>query len=535
MNNYTNLAFEGVTLTETLPSVLKCLLEAPQVGSRNGYCQELLMPQLHFTNPAHNPYITTYDRKANVVAQMAETVWVLTGRDDIAFLEPYLPRAKDFSDDGTTWRGAYGPRLRRWSSAGEPGVDQLEEVIQMLAANPEDRRAVMQLFDPARDLAVNTKDVPCNNWLHFLVRNEELHLHVSVRSNDVIWGLSGINYTEWTMLMQLVAFRIGVNPGSLTFSTSSLHLYEHHTARASNIVSATKHREPLSVSSPGVAAGVPRGGYEQRKTWAEQSLRGLENFILTLNQSGASMGQAQGEYYRYVQKTSVPFFHEWAAYLLVHRFPELFDLLENSSDTALHAAFLASPGVARRLEEAKESAGMEASSGEGPRNWTEEFMSWAGELHEEKNQAYGDSWRKRGEAFSIIPNLARKVDRLGLPGAGDSELDTVTDLLLYLAKYDEFLMVQQGYMVPSALVGDVHHHQVMARVQGYFGETSENPGDVDSISQDFDKLTKMVESRRGNKAKRHLAQDLAVRVALRAVDEYRRSQLAKQSFNGYDV
>ena len=53
----------------------------------------------------------------------------------------------------------------------------------------------------------------------------------------------------------------------------------------------------------------------------------------------------------------------------------------------------------------------------------------------EKATVYGISWRKRGEALSIVPNVARKVDRLGAPGAGDTELDTRMDLVNYLALY----------------------------------------------------------------------------------------------------
>jgi thymidylate synthase len=53
-------------------------------------------------------------RNNNVFAQLAETAWVLAGRNDLAFLGHYLPRVADFSDDGRTWRGAYGPRIRRW-------------------------------------------------------------------------------------------------------------------------------------------------------------------------------------------------------------------------------------------------------------------------------------------------------------------------------------------------------------------------------------------------------------------------------------
>lgn len=60
-------------------------------------------------------------------------------------------------------------------------------------------------------------------------------------------------------------------------------------------------------------------------------------------------------------------------------------------------------------------------------------------VHEEKSAVYGSSWCKRGELFSIIPNIARKVDRLGSPGAGDSELDTRMDLVAYLSLYTGWL------------------------------------------------------------------------------------------------
>lgn len=56
-------------------------------------------------------------------------------------------------------------------------------------------------------------------------------------------------------------------------------------------------------------------------------------------------------------------------------------------------------------------------------------------VHEEKSRVYGSSWCKRGELFSILPNIGRKVDRLGHAGAGDTELDTRLDLVAYLSLY----------------------------------------------------------------------------------------------------
>src|SRR5260370_32779014 len=131
--------------------------------------------------------LVTPSRHNNIFATIAETMWILAGRNDLAFLSRYLPRAQDFSDDGQTWRAAYGPRLRNWH-----GVDQLRENLTLMRHELSTRRAVMSIFDPAVDF-IDSKDIPCNNWIHWLVRDDRLHINVPVRSNDLICGFSCLN------------------------------------------------------------------------------------------------------------------------------------------------------------------------------------------------------------------------------------------------------------------------------------------------------------------------------------------------------
>jgi hypothetical protein len=66
-------------------------------------------------------------------------------------------------------------------------------------------------------------------------------------------------------------------------------------------------------------------------------------------------------------------------------------------------------------------------------------------LHARKDRAYGDAWKRRGERISILPNIARKVDRLAVHLQTQAELrdepilDTAIDLLVYCGKYLIFL------------------------------------------------------------------------------------------------
>lgn len=171
-------------------------------------------------------------RNNNVFASIAESMWVLAGRNDLSFLSAYLERAVDFSDDGLTWRAGYGPRLRSWN-----GVDQLAEIVKILRKDPLSRRAVASIYDPDRDF-VESRDIPCNNWLHFIMRDGHLDLHVAARSTDVWWGFSGINAFEWTLLLEVMSRWLRYMPGRLVFFSSSLHLYERHFDRASRLLAS---------------------------------------------------------------------------------------------------------------------------------------------------------------------------------------------------------------------------------------------------------------------------------------------------------
>lgn len=209
-----------------------------ETDSRNGRTIELTAQTIVVERPLER-LVYAPGRNNNPFAAIAETMWVLAGRSDLAYLTPYLRRAPEFSDDGgVTWRAGYGPRLRDWH-----GVDQLSAVREMLHNSPSSRRAAISLLDPAEDFQ-DSKDIPCNNWLHFLAREGQLDLNVAARSTDIWWGFSGINAFEWTVALQLMARWLDLEPGILTFFTSSLHLYERHRAQAQVVLSQPVAEEP---------------------------------------------------------------------------------------------------------------------------------------------------------------------------------------------------------------------------------------------------------------------------------------------------
>lgn len=220
----------------------RLLADGDQVDSRNGPTLELPAQMITIDDPTDR-FLRAPGRNNNPFAAIAETFWVIAGRNDLAYLAPYLRRAPDYSDDGgITWRAGYGPRLRNWH-----GVDQLAQVRLLLARTPSSRRAVMSLFDPVVDFQ-DSRDIPCNNWLHFLARDGQLDLHVTARSTDIWFGFSAINAFEWSVLLEMMARWLRLDVGRLTFFTSSLHLYTQYETRARDLL----HRYRPDVPAPTV-------------------------------------------------------------------------------------------------------------------------------------------------------------------------------------------------------------------------------------------------------------------------------------------
>ena len=379
-----------------LPVLMSRVLNGHVVNSRVGRTRELMHTTIVLGNPRQREILHP-ERKALYPAQIAETMWILAGRNDVWWLSHYLPRASEFSDDGKVWRGGYGPRLRT----------PLLGVIELLKKDPDTRRAVINIYDSREDLGVDSKDIPCNTLLHF-IRNETgcLDLVVMVRSNDLMWGWSGINAFEWSAVLEIVAHYAGMELGCLVFHQSSLHLYERSWAKAERIAGRIAEREEI----PSPDEWSP----EFNADGAKLSILIHEWFrIEGLIRDGSKLTSAAE-----ITSFPEPLMRSWLWVLWSWWFGKVAEPIEG---TAQETALVQSPGWTKRKS--------------SPAPKYQELLDFMTKLHAEKDAAYVDSWCRRGELFSILPNIARKVDRLGKSDSQETALDTAVDLVLYLAKY----------------------------------------------------------------------------------------------------
>ncbi len=478
-----NKSYSFTNVNHALPQLATTVLaEGDEVGSRLG---ERTLELTHVGIKLEKPWqreIVIPGRKASVAAQIAETMWVLSGRNDIGWLSHYLPRASDFSDDGSTWRSGYGPRLRDYGWEREidaKGVDQLARVVELLQRSPGTRQGVISIWDPTVD-GTPGKDTACNNWLSFISRKGKLDLHVAIRSNDLIWGWSGINQFEWSALQEIVAGLTGLMVGELHFTITSLHVYDRHWEKARLI--------GLGGSELG-QGDSPRFDYV--KTMPE-----LDNMIKEWFGQEALIRTGQPID---VGRFPEPMMRSWLRVLQWYwSGDERF--LESLNGTRLrHAALIGSkpagkPQEVRELPHLKSLMGALGIAGTPvlpvaaqlvehelipltDQTFKPDFLTYINELHAEKHAAYGDSWKRRGE-FGILANIARKVDRLimGLDTSDETQLDTAIDLLVYLAKY-------RGWLVD----GNGDPMRVAEILSQYDGQTHDH--NVATIAENFEHLT----------------------------------------------
>jgi uncharacterized protein YodC (DUF2158 family) len=158
-------------------------------------------------------------RDANPFFHMMEGLWMLAGRSDVAWPAFFNKRFTEYSDDGVVLNGAYGCRWRKTF-----GYDQLEAIVHLLKADPTSRRAVLQIWSPD-DLQKESKDLPCNTVIYFRVREGQLDMTVSNRSNDIYWGAYGANAVHMSMLLEFMASAIGVEVGFYYQISNNYHLY----------------------------------------------------------------------------------------------------------------------------------------------------------------------------------------------------------------------------------------------------------------------------------------------------------------------
>jgi thymidylate synthase len=213
-------------LDDLLRKVFRRLLASKhQITASRGTARELIGVLLKLERPRAR--LSRSETRGRAFSCLGEFLWYLSGDNQLDFIRYYIKDYEKESDDGKTVYGGYGPRI-----FCQRGHNQLENVIKLLSKQPTSRRAVIQLFD-AEDIAgkERRREIPCTCTLQFMLRDDKLHLIVSMRSNDAFKGLPH-DIFAFTMLQEVVARTLGAEVGPYQQFVGNLHLYDENEVAA---------------------------------------------------------------------------------------------------------------------------------------------------------------------------------------------------------------------------------------------------------------------------------------------------------------
>lgn len=122
----------------------------------------------------------------------------------------------------------YGYQWRRFNGK----TDQVQNVLDKLKENPDDRRMIIIGHNPT-DLEEGNVGLPsCHNYMQFYTKvgedgRRKLSLHCHIRSNDMGLG-NPYNVVQYALIAHIFAKLSDMDVDELVFSITDSHLYHEH-------------------------------------------------------------------------------------------------------------------------------------------------------------------------------------------------------------------------------------------------------------------------------------------------------------------
>lgn len=188
------------------------------------------------------PLLTT--KKVNFNAVKEELLWFLRGETNINTLDASI------WDEWNMGRGTLGPiygkQWRNWTipdpHSGFTGVDQIENVINLIKNDPDSRRMIVSAWNVS-ELAYMALP-PCHLLFQFYVADGELSCVLTQRSGDIFLGVP-FNIASYALLTRMVAQVTGTKAKELVINFGDLHMYNNHEAQV-----LEQYSRPVHYASP---------------------------------------------------------------------------------------------------------------------------------------------------------------------------------------------------------------------------------------------------------------------------------------------
>ena len=205
--------------TDNADALFDMLIDMMPDSNVPGIAKEYINANLILTNPTLNT-MCKCKRKMSMRYAIGELLWYNSAVNTWKSIDEFSKFWKNISDDGEHVNSNYGHCIRK-----KFNFDQWEHCKSILQKDKYSRQAVIHIKEPRNLIENPTKDLNCTIALQFLIRDEQLDLVVTMRSNDIWLGLP-YDLFNFTCMQIQMAMELGVKIGTYYHNVGSLHLYE---------------------------------------------------------------------------------------------------------------------------------------------------------------------------------------------------------------------------------------------------------------------------------------------------------------------
>ena len=143
---------------------------------------------------------------------------------------------------GFQWRHFNAPYENYDTDYTGKGIDQLKNIIETAKKNPNDRRMIVNSWNPS--MLDQMALPPCHYCYQITVVNGRLNLLWNQRSVDTMLGLP-FNIASYAILLHLLAKETGYKEGKLVGFLADVHLFVNHVEGAKEQLSRDPNKYPL--------------------------------------------------------------------------------------------------------------------------------------------------------------------------------------------------------------------------------------------------------------------------------------------------
>ena len=218
-------------ISDAYHSILYDLKNNPEfiASPRNMEVKEIRDCTIKVNKPMVNLFNNEF-RSSPIKYISAELFWYFSGTNKSKFIENYASLwSKIKNPDNETVNSAYGHLI--FSNKNEHGLTQYQWVIDSLKKDKESRQAFMHFNTPEHQWFGN-KDQVCTLQALFHIRDNKLHMTLTMRSNDVILGFmtdwAFFSVLQYHVYLHLKEYYPELKMGSYTHISHSMHLYAKH-------------------------------------------------------------------------------------------------------------------------------------------------------------------------------------------------------------------------------------------------------------------------------------------------------------------